>query len=809
MKKTPLAMLFAALALVAPAQLLQDFAPSAPSGIENGELRIENSGTSTGSAESQRPASKARPAAKSRGKSGIGSSELKLTGRYMSANRQTGELTASGGVSAVSGVYRFFGEDVRRDQLSLIDFGPNPMMTTCSNDTDHLHWRLSGKAPADWLPSGSFSYQDTGYTNLEGEVIHRALKLRNMWAYWYDIPVLWVPFWYYPFDTNYGWRFLPGYTSRWGGYILSGYVYNIINEGDPDKFGLGGSSYLDYRTKNGFALGQTIRWHLKDFGHGKIKAWRAWDEDYDRYENHWSDHKHNYRNWGSTVDRDRYRIYIEHKADFTERDALRLQAQYLSDSHVLYDFFRRGREHVSYPMNELWYDHRENSWAAGGSVGGPVNRFYGGTQRLPEGWLAIEPQPIWDLPVNYESQTRAGYLNRDSAHYGGAQGPFAHFPYIGYNGKGADYQAFRADTAHRITLPTKLWDVVSLVPRATYRCTWWSDSGDRDSGYTSASGDPFARHIFEIGATAAARYTGWLNDNWRHTFEPYIDYSFQKASLSENAKNRHYLFDSYDRSVDWRDQFGFEGRGLPYSWHGVRPGIRNLFQKRDDKGVSRSAIDTDFYLAVPFQDESYYSWDYRGADRVRRSLRGRAREDEYGNYNRTDCVVPGVFVRYTPYKNVFFSTRVEYDCEDDRFAYADVSFNHRLSDSFSWHASYLGRDHRIWDYLATDSQPLRNGSTDRWNWELDNAIYLGFTHHTCDWFAWSPFIRYEARRSQVDEVGVWFDFLTDCLGYRIEFSHEDGYRRIDGSKTESDDRVTFFIYLRAMGPGSALDLMKF
>ena len=241
----------------------------------------------------------------------------------------------------------------------------------------------------------------------------------------------------------------------------------------------------------------------------------------------------------------------------------------------------------------------------------------------------------------------------------------------------------------------------------------------------------------------------------------------------------------------------------------MRPGIRNLFQKRDDKGVSRSAIDTDFYLAVPFQDESYYSWDYRGADRLRRSLRGRAREDEYGNYNRTDCVVPGVFVRYTPYKNVFFSTRVEYDCEDDRFAYADVSFNHRLSDSFSWHASYLGRDHRIWDYLATDSQPLRNGSTDRWNWELDNAIYLGFTHHTCDWFAWSPFIRYEARRSQVDEVGVWFDFLTDCLGYRIEFSHEDGYRRIDGSKTESDDRVTFFIYLRAMGPGSALDLMKF
>ncbi len=776
--------------MAAHAQLLQDFAPK---------------GDQTSDAPSHESTQPQAP----RKRASIGSSELNISGSYMSANRQTGELTASGGVTAVSGAYKFFGENVHRDKVSLVDFGPNPTMTTCTNHRDHLHWRLSGKAPADWLPSGSFTYQGDVYTNATGDVVHRALTMRNMWAYWYDIPVLWVPFWYYPFDTNYGWRFLPGYTSRWGGYILSGYVYNIVNEGDPDKYALGGSSYVDYRTKNGFALGQTLRWHLKDFGEGKIKAWHAWDEDYDRYENHWSDHKRNYRNWGSDVERERYRVYIQHKADFTERDSLRLQAQYMSDSHVLYDFFRRGREHVSYPVNEIWYEHRENSYAAGGSVGGPVNRFYGGTQRLPEGWLAIEPQPVWDMPVNYESQTRAGYLNRDAARYSGAQSAFSHFPYIGPGGSGADYQAFRADTSHRLTLPMKFWDALSFVPRATYRCTWWSDSGDRDSAYISASDDPVARHIFEIGATASARASGWLNDNWRHTFEPYVDYSFQKANLSQNSKNRYYVFDSYDRSVDWRDQFGFEGRGLPYSWHGIRPGFRNFFQKRDDKGVLRTVLDTDFYLAVPFQDEDYYAWDYHGTDRVRRALRGRAKEDEYGNYNRTECVVPGFFARYTPFSALTFSTRVEYDCDEERFAYADVSMRHHLSDSFSWYFSYLGRDHRIWDYLATDAEQQKNGNTERWNWELDNCILLGFTHNVCYWFAWSPFIRYEARRSQVDEVGVWFDFLTDCLGYRVEFSHEDGFRRIDGSKTESDDRVTFFIYLRALGPGSMLDLMKF
>ena len=744
-----------------------------------------------------------------KGVKSIGPGELKFSGGGISANRRTGELTATGGVIATSGVFRFFSDDVKRDSHGLIDFGHNSRMTTCTNDLHHLHWCISGKAPLDSLPDGKFTFQDTMYTNETGQVVHRALTIRNMWGYWNNIPVFWAPFWYYPLDTNYGWRLLPGYTSRWGGYLLGGYVYNIVNEGNPDAYSLGGSTYAQYRTKNGFAVGQTIRWGLKDFGRGKFKVWNGWDQDYDRYTHHWTDSKYNYRNWGSDVDRQRYRLAIQHEADFTERDYLRLSAQYLSDSHVLYDFFRRERDRTLYPMNEVWYEHHENSWAAGASVGGPINKFYGGTQRTPEGWLAIEPQPVWTLPVNYESQTRAGYLNRDAARYTKAQPAFANYPNIGLNGRGADYQAFRADTAHRLSAPVKLWDVLSVVPRASYRCTWWGDSGNRESAYLTSSGDAIARHIFEVGATASARAKAWINDNWRHTFEPYIDYSLQKANVSSSSKSRYYVFDSYDRSVDWLDQFGFEGRGLPHSWHGVRPGIRNLFQRRDDKGVLRTVLDTDFYLAVPFEDESYYSWNYNGPDDIRRTLRGRARDDEYGNYNRTDCVVPGFRARYNFTRDISFATRVEYDCDDERFAYADVSLTHRVTDSFAWHFSYTGRDHRIWDYLATESEQLNNGNTERWNWELDNVINLGFRHEVCDWLAWSPYVRFEARRSEVDEVGLWVDFLTDCLGYRVQLSHEDGFRRMDGSKSSSDDSITFYIYLRALGPGSVLDLMKF
>lgn len=721
--------------------------------------------------------------------------DLQVKGDYLSANRLTGELVSTGSVEASSGVYRFLSNSVRRDRAGLHDFGTDTLFTTCTNRLCDLHWHLKGH----------FQYQDATLKNHPELAAERtvtnstpiaahegeALFVRDAWLYFADYPVLWVPFWYYPLNTNYGWRFLPGYRSRWGGYFLSGYVYNIVNEGNPDKYSLGGSTYADYRTRNGFAVGQTIRWGLKDWGHGKIKVYNAWDQDYDKYKNHWSSHKYNYQHWGSEVERQRYRVMLEHESDLTERDTFKIHAQTLSDSHMLRDFFDRDERGESIPANEAWYEHRENSFAAGASVSGPIDSFYGGTARLPEGWLAIEPQPLWTLPVNYESQTRAGYLNRDYARHSSSDPMYRYSPYIGYNGRGADYQAFRMDTQHRLTLPFKVKDFLSVVPRAGYRCTYWSDSGDRDTFYTTAADDAVARHIAEIGFTASARGSAWLNEHWRHTVEPYFDYSLQKVNLSSGAKNRYYVFDNYDRSVDWLDQFGFEGRGLPYNWHGIRPGIRNYFQHRDEKGAIRTVVDTDIYLAVPFEDGSFQRTG---------TLRGYPRDDEDGNY-ATDCVVPGFRARLSPFRDMSFTTRVEYDTDNEKVAYADLAFTHRISDSFSYYLGYIGRDHRLWDYL--------NSEYDRWNYMLENMLQLGFRHQPCDWFAYSPFIRHDCRRSEVEEVGAWVDFLTDCLGYRFQVEYEEGYTRVDGSKRENDVDVAFFIYLRALGPSSMLDLGKF
>ena len=710
-------------------------------------------------------------------KSGVPSvGDIKIEARYLSANRQTGVLVATGGVVATAAPYRLHTDAAQRAADGHYSFAPGTMMTTCSNDVDHLHWRLTGE----------FHYLE-----------NRAAIVRDAWVTLFDVPVLWVPYWYYPLNTDYGLRVMPGYTSKWGGYLLTGYVYDIWNEGKGKGASLGGSTYADFRTRNGVALGQTVRWNLADYGKGKFRAYHAWDLNEDRYSDHWSDHRRNYRNWGSDVDRERYGLKFEHAAELTERDTLRAQASYFSDSWFRRDFYRNEDRGESIPVNEVSYEHRELDWATGVSASGPLNDFYSGVARLPEAWFAVNPQPIWDLPVNYESQTRAGYLNRTYAEYRGASDDmFRYVPYIGPDGRAADYQAFRADTSHRVSVPFKVWDVLSVVPRATYHGTYWSDAGNRrafEDERSKASGDGIYRNIAEFGFTASARGSAWLDDAWRHTIEPYLDYSYQIVDTSSSRTRRAYVFDNYDGATEWLDQFGFEGRGLPYNWHGVRPGVRNLFQKTDEHGIPRTVFDADLYAAIPFDSYSRYTRDSWMA--------GYPKDNDDPHYSHRDDVVPGIRLRYAPSKNVTLLTRSEYDVRNDKSAYSDIFLRHRLTDNFSWHAGYIGRDHRNWDYVPS--------LYDRYNWAKSSIARVGFEHGVCDWLAWGPFLRYDCRRGEVDEVGAWVDFMTDCLAVRVQFEYENDYRRIDGSHHDDDVRVVLFLYLRAFGPSSMLDLARF
>ena len=116
-----------------------------------------------------------------------------------------------------------------RDAEGEFTFADPTHLTTCTNDWDHLHWKVSGEV----------RFKDGHY-----------VLLRNAWLRMWDVPVLWLPYWYYPMDTDYGWRVMPGYTSRWGASLFTKYVYGICGSMAEGSYGLHrhGCAYARHRS---------------------------------------------------------------------------------------------------------------------------------------------------------------------------------------------------------------------------------------------------------------------------------------------------------------------------------------------------------------------------------------------------------------------------------------------------------------------------------------------------------------------------------------------------------------------------------
>lgn len=704
---------------------------------------------------------------------------LKVSADRMAADNVTGTLVASGHVHAVAHPVCLLSDLVTK-RGDVYAFAEPTRVTTCTNAEESLHWSVTGDV-----------------TYREGKhVVLKDLVLRA-----WGVPVLWLPYWYYPLDTDYGWRVMPGYSSRWGGYLLTKYVYGLA-ESPTGDYRLGGATRFDMRTKNGFAAGQSVNWKLGDFGHGKFKVYYAWDLDADHYDHHWrSERDWHYENWGSKVPDERYGLMLSHLWEPTERDTVRLKGAYYSDSHFRSDFLRNGlfgtrNKFVGSTGNEAAWEHVENFLGAGVSVSGPLNDFWGGVARLPEAYVDIQPMPVFGLRLNYESSSKIGFYNRNYAKHGDRT---TAYPYRYDPGLWADYQTFRFDTYHRLTLPFRVADIVSVVPRAAVRGTYWDDTGRPSLDGTGRAGsvnDSTTRAIVEGGLTLAARGSAWFGEeeSYQHVIEPYTDFLAQEAryhGLQRGA--RPYVFDSIDASRDWLDQFAGRSRNLPYTWYGVTPGLRNALRHTDESGRSRTLVDFDAYAAVQFNDTSYTE-----GGRYHQLARNPANP----NYGRNKgAVMPGARLRWFPAEDCALRARAEYDTENDTLAYADVAWRQVLTPSLKWELSFNCRDQRWWDYSSSPYDRAVQKNED-FNLARFTSIEVTFEHEVCDALAWGPFVRWDCREEELDEIGTWLDIRTDCLGFRFSVSYENDYERIDYSKTDDDWRFGFFVYLRALGPSN-------
>ena len=681
----------------------------------------------------------------------------------------TKAAVATGNVVAVRAPYTLRSQYLSKTADGKYTFAFPTYATTCTNGLDHTHWNVTAE----------LEYQE-----------HDHVILRNAWLRLYEVPVFWLPYMYYPLETDCGFSWMPGYTGRWGAYLLTKSRYHLLGDRKymDDTWWLTGATRFDLRYKNGVALGEDLKWNLGDFGRGKFSYYHAWDEDVD--DDYGSDRRRSSGNWGSDVSRNRHIATLEHRWEATERDTVRIRGTHLSDSYVTMDLYRKSffslkDNWMTYPNSGVFWEHLEDSFSGGLEVSGRLNDFYGMTGRLPEAYFDVNPMPLWSLPVNYESESRVGWLRRDYAEYAaGLRSDYGTDP-----GPWADYDAFRFDTYHRLTAPFRtLGDVVSAVPRIGYRGTFWDETGVTDLTGRERSADAGSafRSIGELGATFAARGTADVNETWRHMVEPYLDILAQEAWLSGfDSRSRPYVFDNIDASLTWEDQFAGRSRGLPYSYYGLTPGLRNAWSVDDGRGGFRQVVDFDVYVAAQFNTASYTD----GGEMRRLAEPGRP------NYGDGACeFVPGARVRWTPEDGTALGLRTEYDSDYNRIAYASAAWAQRVASDWQYHVKYNLRHHRYWDFASTPD--VMNGEA------YFHIVEVGCEQTVFDWLAWGPRLRWDLRENEVDSVGTWIDYLTDCLGFRFQVEYENSYTTFDGYHQGDDWSFGFYIYLRCFGADS-------
>ncbi len=402
------------------------------------------------------------------------------------------------------------------------------------------------------------------------------LRARHAVAQLYGIPIFYTPFLKRDFNRDSNWQFVPGYSSRMGAFLLTSYNFSPIP-------GVQSSTLFDYRSKRGLAGGQRFRWDVPEQGmRGRFQAYYANDDRPIRSERQALIRE-------GLVDSDRYWIGFQHSQRFAERNLLLADVNYVSDPFMLEDFFDREFRRNVQPANRAALTHRGDNFNAGILFNFRLNDFYENVNRLPELSLDIFRQEIGETGFFYESEHRGSNLER----------VFPEFAEL------EDYDSLRADTLHTILFPTRMAGFLNVIPRASYRGTWYSAAPqqttitdiipqfDEDgelildeqglfvfeeevTTFFEDGGAEF-RSLFEFGVDSSFKafrvlneYPNYLGTGLRHIVEPSARYTWvPEPNLRPDDL---YQFDAIDR-LDKR--------------HDIRLGVRNKLQTRRQQGATR------------------------------------------------------------------------------------------------------------------------------------------------------------------------------------------------------------------------------
>jgi len=309
------------------------------------------------------------------------------------------------------------------------------------------------------------------------------------------VPVMYLPKYRYTFGKR-GLRISPqpGYRSIYGPYLLTTIGWSPAKNLDTQ-------AHLDYRAKRGVGVGLDLFPDLGLEGSGRFSVYFAPDARPGRTPS------------GKSIDSNRYRVRLEYKAhpstNFSFRAALRKQ----SDLYMIRDFFdgeyRADREPKTF-AEVSWL---ASDWTLDVMAMPRLNEFFQTVERIPDIRLTAYEQPVFHTPLYYQSQSSVAYLRFCEA-----------------NKKDPSFEALRADTYQQLSIPTRLFEAVTVTPRAGVRLTHYK----YQKGLDNLPHNP-TRWVFHTAVDASTKFWRlWPEahssllelDGVRHIVEPTLTYAY-------------------------------------------------------------------------------------------------------------------------------------------------------------------------------------------------------------------------------------------------------------------------------------------
>ena len=441
---------------------------------------------------------------------------VRYKGAVLTAHRgwldlNTGDITAEGAVNLQqenqvwSGERLYYNFNTRQIRAERFRTGRAPLYATGEgltfNRTNNTYTATNAFVTTDQVETSGFRVRARRLTIVPGKYF----VARDAVLYFGRVPVFYFPYYRRHFDRpQTSFDFTPGYRTAHGPYLLGAYNWYWEEK-------LYGALHADYRLKRGFGVGPDAVYDAGILGQGTIKYYFLRDDQPGFFI--FTNGIPVSSTSGLPVDRDRYRISLDHRINIRTNLTATVVLRQESDPFVTRDFFESEYRDNTQPKSFLDVDQLWPNWTLDVIAQPRINDFFETVERLPDVKLTGERQQLGVSPFFYESESSAGYFRHKFA-----------------NDLTNEFAAYRADTFHQLLLPQTFFGWLNVTPRVGGRFT---DYGETEG--LSVTNREQQRWVFNTGAevsTKASRvWPGVKNgffdvDGVRHIIQPAVNYVY-------------------------------------------------------------------------------------------------------------------------------------------------------------------------------------------------------------------------------------------------------------------------------------------